>query len=102
MSSRITALLSTRKECQVHGGQLQSRLSRNNVKSTSPVTENHYKNGYVNYNIYKNFIMTNEDINNDTKYTNTNDMNKHDARDLHVRAQQHAVGCLSCLVDNVS
>ena len=28
--------------------------------------------------------MTNEDINNDTKYTiNKNDMNKHDARDLH-------------------
>ena len=51
------------------------------VKSTSPVTENHFKNGYVNN---KNFIMTNEDINNDTKYTiNDNDMNKHDARDLH-------------------
>ena len=50
------------------------------VKSTSPDTENHYKNGYVND---KNFIMTNEDINNDTKYTiNENDMNKHDARDL--------------------
>ena len=50
------------------------------VKSTSPVTENHNKNGYV---IYKNFIMTNKDNNHDTKYTNTNDTNKHDARDLH-------------------
>ena len=53
------------------------------VKSTSPVTENHYKNGYVNYNNYKNFIKTNEDNNHDTKYTNKNDTNNHDARDLH-------------------
>ena len=46
------------------------------VKSTSPVTESHNENGYVNN---KNFIMTNEDINNDTKYTiNETDMNKHD------------------------
>ena len=50
------------------------------VKSTSPVTENHHKNGYVNN---KNFIKTNEDINHDTKYTNKNDTNNHDARDLH-------------------
>ena len=50
------------------------------AKSTSPGTGNHYKNGYVNN---KNFIKTNEDINNDTKYTNTNDMNNHDTRDLH-------------------
>ena len=52
---------------------------RGGVKSTSPVTENHYQNGYVNY---KNFIMTNED-NNDTKYTINNDMNNHNAHDLH-------------------
>ena len=38
---------------------------RRGVKSTSPVTENHNKNGYVNY---KNFTKTNEDINDDTKY----------------------------------
>ena len=50
------------------------------VKSTSPVTENHYKNGYVNY---KKFIMTNEDNNHDTKYTNKNDTNNHNARELH-------------------
>ena len=53
---------------------------RGGVKSTSPVTENHYKNGYVNY---KNFNMTNEDNNHDTKYTNKNDTNNHNARDLH-------------------
>ena len=56
---------------------------RGGVKSTSPVTENHYKNGYVNYNICKNFIMTNVDINNDTKYTIDNDTNNHNAHNLH-------------------
>ena len=51
------------------------------VKSTSPVTENHYRNGYVNY---KNFIMTNEDNNRDTMYTiNKNHTNNHDTRDMH-------------------
>ena len=51
------------------------------VKSTSPVTENHYKNGFVNY---KNFIRTNEDNNRDTMYTiNKNDTNNHDTRDMH-------------------
>ena len=35
------------------------------------------------YNIYKNFIMTNEDNNHDIKYTNNNDTNNHDTRDLH-------------------
>ena len=49
------------------------------VKSTSPATENHNKNGYVNY---KNFIMTNVD-NSDTKYTNKNDTNNHNAHGLH-------------------
>ena len=43
------------------------------------------------YNIYTNFIMTNEDNNHDTKYTNKNDTNNHDARDLHEWAQQRAV-----------
>ena len=65
-----------------------------NVKSTSPITENHYKNGYVNY---TNFIKTNEDINNDTKHTINNDTNNHNARDLHEWAQQRAVSCVSCL-----
>ena len=51
------------------------------VKSTSPDTENHYKNGYENctYNIYS--MTTNED-NHDTTYIN-NDTNNHDARKLH-------------------
>ena len=49
-------------------------------KSASPVTENHNKNGYVNH---KNLIMTNEDNNRDTKYTNKNDTNNHNAHDLH-------------------
>ena len=57
---------------------------RAGVKSTSPVTENHYRNGYGEfYNIYKNFIKTNEDNNHDTKYTIQNDPNDHDARELH-------------------
>ena len=51
-----------------------------NVKSTSPVTENRNKNGYVNY---KNFIMTNEDNNRDTMYTINNDTNNHNAHNLH-------------------
>ena len=39
------------------------------VKSTSPDTKNHDKNGYVKLNDDKNFIMTNVD-NSDTTYTN--------------------------------
>ena len=35
------------------------------------------------YNINKNFIMTNVDIDNDTKYTINNDTNNLDTRDLH-------------------
>ena len=65
------------------------------VKSTSPETENHDKNGYVFQDNNKNFIMTNVDINSDTKYTNTNDMNKHDARDLHKWALQRTVSLRS-------
>ena len=53
------------------------------VNTIPPDTEIHYKNGYVNYNNYKNFIMTNEDNNHDTKYTIHNDTNDHDARELH-------------------
>ena len=57
-------------------------FTQESVKSTSPDTENHYKNGYVSYNINKNFIMTNED-NSDNKYTNKKDTNNHNARELH-------------------
>ena len=52
------------------------------VKSTSPDTENHDKNGYVKFYDDKNFIMTNVD-NSDTTYTNKNDTNNHNAHDLH-------------------
>ena len=58
------------------------------VKSTSPVTENHYKNGYVFQDNNKNFILTNVDNNSDTKYTDTNN---HNAHNLHKWAQQRAV-----------
>ena len=50
------------------------------VKSTSPDTENHNNNGYVNY---KNFIMTIVDNNHDTEYSIKNDTNNHNAHDLH-------------------
>ena len=72
------------------------------VKSTSPVAENHYKNGYVNYNIYKNFIKTNEDNYHDTKYTIHNDTNGHDARKLHKGSTAARVSRPSCLSDDVS
>ena len=63
----------------IGNSQRSSLSSTGGVKSTSPVTENHNKNGYVNY---KNFIMTNED-NHDTKHTINNDTNNHNAHDLH-------------------
>ena len=56
--------------------------SSQDVKSTSPVTENHDKNGYVFQDNNKNFIMTNVD-NSDTTYTNKNDTNNHNTHDLH-------------------
>ena len=46
--------------------------------------------------------MTNEDNNHDTKYTNKNDTNNHNAHDLDKWAQQRAVSCVSCLIDDVS
>ena len=53
-----------------------------NVKCTSPDTENHDKNGYGFQDNNKNIIMTNVD-NSDTTYTNKNDMNSHNANNLH-------------------
>ena len=51
------------------------------VKGTSPVTENHYKNGYENC-TYS--MTTNEDKHNhDTKYINKNTDTNHDTRKLH-------------------
>ena len=69
------------------GYALRSSLSTYPVKSTSPVTENHYKNGYVKLYNNKNFIMTNVDNNRDTKYTINNDTNNHNAHNLHKWAQ---------------
>ena len=54
------------------------------VKSTSPVTENHDKNGYGFQDNDKNFIKTNVDKNNsDTKYTNKHKDTKYNVRDMY-------------------
>ena len=55
------------------------------VKSTSPVTENHYKNGYENCFYSMNNINTsNEDNNHDTNYINKHTDANHDTRKLHL------------------
>ena len=64
------------------GGENGGRGSGQIVKSTSPDTENHDKNGYVKLYDDKNFIMTIVD-NSDTTYTNKNDTNNHNAHNLH-------------------
>ena len=51
------------------------------VKSTSPVTENHYKNGYENC-TYS--MMSNEDNNHDTNYINKHKYTDTDTRKLHL------------------
>ena len=58
---------------------------REGVKSTSPVTENHYKNGYENCTYSMNNINTsNEDNNHDTNYINKHKDANHDTRKLHL------------------
>ena len=52
------------------------------VKSTSRVTANHYKNGYVKLYDDKNLIMTNVD-NSDTTYTNKHKNTKYNVRDMY-------------------
>ena len=53
------------------------------VKSTSPDTENHDKNGYVKLYDDKNLFMTNVDNNNsDTTYTNKHKNTKNNVRDM--------------------
>ena len=55
------------------------------VKSTSPVTENHYKNGYENCIYSMNNINTsNEDNKHDTNYINKHTDANHDTRKLHL------------------
>ena len=92
----FVAWISQRIWCTIYrdyiGNSQRSLLSpTGGVKSTSPDTENHVKNGYVKLYDNKNFIMTNVDNNTDSKNTNTNDMNKHDTRDLHKWALQRTV-----------
>ena len=54
-----------------------------NVKSTSPDTENHGKNGYAKLYDDKNLIMTNVDNDNsDTTYTNKHKNTKYNVRDM--------------------
>ena len=53
---------------------------RRGVKRIPPDTAIHEQNGSVNY---KNFIMTNVDNNDDTKYTNKHKDTKYNVRDLH-------------------
>ena len=72
-----------KKQTSVSHSSTESEIISLDAGLRSPVTENHYKNGYVNYNNYKNFIMTNVDNNRDTKYTINNDTNNHNAHDLH-------------------
>ena len=65
------------------GNSQRSSLSpTGGVKSTSPVTEKHYKNGYENCTYSMNNITSNEDNNHDTNYNKHTDAN-HDTRKLH-------------------
>ena len=82
------AWISQRIWCKIYSdhfgnSQRSSLLPTGGVKSTSPDTENHYKNGYENctYNIYS--MTTNEDNNHDTNYINKNTDTDHDTRKLH-------------------
>ena len=52
------------------------------VKSTSPVTDNHYKNGYVKLYDDKNVVMTNVD-NSNTTYINKHKNTKYNVRDMY-------------------
>ena len=54
------------------------------VKSTSPVTENHYKNGYENCTYSININTSNEDNKHDTNYINKYNDANHDTRKLHL------------------
>ena len=67
------------------GNSQRSSLSpTGGVKSTSPDTENHDKNGYVKLYDDKNFIMTNVDNDNsDTTYTNKHKETKYSVRDMY-------------------
>ena len=69
--------------------QAKSCEGQTNVKSTSPVLENHHKNGYENC-IYSmdNIHTSNEDKHdNDTNYINKHKYTNHDTRKLHTLAR---------------
>ena len=89
MSGQAIRLAGTRPDsCATNGARGKDSSSVTsphtiNVESTSPVTENHDKKGYVKLYNDKNFIMTNVDNNCDTKYINKNDTNNHNAHNLH-------------------
>ena len=73
------------------GNSQRSLLSpTGGVKSTSPVTESHYKNGYVKLYDDKNLIMTNVD-NSGTTYTNKHKNTKYNVRDMYEWAHQRTV-----------
>ena len=66
------------------------------VKSTSPDTENHDKNGYAKLYDDNNIFMTNVDNNNsDTTYTDKHKNTEYNVRDTDERAHLHAVSCLN-------
>ena len=67
-----------------HGSNVEE-IDGTCVKSTPPVTENHYKNGYENCTYSMNNIhMSNEDNNHDTNYINKHKDANHDTRKLHL------------------
>ena len=75
---------------------------RDSVKSTSPVTENHYTNGYEHCTYSINNINTsNEDKNHDTNYFNKHTDVNHDTRKLHLWAR-HVERAVSVCLDVVS
>ena len=69
------------------------------VKSTSPVTENHYKNGYENCTYSNNINTSNEDNNYDTNYINKHTDANHDTRKLHEWARHVERAVSVCLDD---
>ena len=85
------------------GNSQRSSLSPTvSVKSTSPVTENNYKNGYENC-IYSmnNINMSDEDNNHDTNCINKHKYANHDTRKLHLWAR-HVERAVSVCLDVVS
>ena len=84
------------------GNSQRSSLSpTGGVKSTSPGTENHKKNGYVKYAIC---MTTNEDINHDTNYTDRYSGHIVDSRGMKSGRKERWLKllCSNCLVSTLS